>query len=418
MIGRVFVLCCGLLALAALGCQVEDRSNNGHTVDAHAADLGYPDGTIGQPQPGIFRSLGEFRIGANGKTEVIQIERSEAADSLSIRVTAQTDEALCFQLESVRGAGDDVWVDAGGPNDYGPYCTRCTQRVWSSRRFGLFVFPNHGRALPMGDRYQLQVALRDCASQLPLEGPEARGAVTIEIAETVTNSVEMPRLPVAFVVVEGSRLYGGQPETDELLADAIASLGDIYLQAGIRVDVVGFSQMPRESTEMLRFGPGRYAELDNLLTAVRTNLPVDVSDQDPFIVALVPCFARADILGQTVRPEGHALRIPGGLTPPGFADGVLIKDGHCGPNPGTPYWLSGGQFGRVIAHELGHALGLYHVQERDGQSDHLADTALPNYMHHTPLSADALGWSEAQIHVMHHHPRLGRPVDGHHGDAP
>ena len=419
MTWRAFVLCFGGLSLSAFGCQGERRSHSEHMADAHShsADMGQRDALASEPKA-LFRALGTFDIRNDGKTDVIRVERSEAAETLSIRVTAHADEALCFQLESVIGDDDDVWVEAGGPNDYGPYCTRCTHRVWSSRRYGLFVFPNHGRPLPPGTRYQFQVARRDCDSQLPIEGPEANGSVTIEVAETATMTAERPRLPVAFVMVEGSRLFGGQPETDELLADAISSLRDIYEQAGITIDVVGFSQMPRERTEMLRFGPGQYAELDDLLTTARANLTVDVGHQDPFLVALTPCFARVDILGQSVRPEGHALRIPGGLTPPGFADGILVKDGHCGPDPGTPYWLSGEQFGRVIAHELGHALGLYHVQERDGQRDHLDDTALPNYMHHTPLSADALGWSDAQIHVMHHHPKLGVPVDGHHGDAP
>jgi hypothetical protein len=58
-----------------------------------------------------------------------------------------------------------------------------------------------------------------------------------------------------------------------------------------------------------------------------------------------------------------------------------------------------------MAHELGHYLGLYHVQESDGRQDTLSDTSPEhsNLMQAMP-SPDAITLSQAQVRVARRHP--------------
>jgi hypothetical protein len=81
----------------------------------------------------------------------------------------------------------------------------------------------------------------------------------------------------------------------------------------------------------------------------------------------------------------------------------------CGGLTPQPRFLGPEPLGAVIAHELGHFLGLYHVLEADGTEDQLVDTDphAPNLMQRMP-SADATSLSPEQVRVMRRHLALAR----------
>lgn len=65
-----------------------------------------------------------------------------------------------------------------------------------------------------------------------------------------------------------------------------------------------------------------------------------------------------------------------------------------------------GYLGRLIAHELGHYLGLYHSVEEDGTVDRLDDTGADNVMFWRPASVASPAFSTSQFRVMRRHPAV------------
>ena len=82
--------------------------------------------------------------------------------------------------------------------------------------------------------------------------------------------------------------------------------------------------------------------------------------------------------------------------------------GHSCQGDGTPFVLTSGQLAKLLAHELGHALGLYHTVEANGTTDQLADTGADNLMNYKPSVVAGLGsgFTASQLAVMRRHPLI------------
>jgi hypothetical protein len=65
--------------------------------------------------------------------------------------------------------------------------------------------------------------------------------------------------------------------------------------------------------------------------------------------------------------------------------------------------------GKVMAHEIGHFMGLYHSVESDGTEDNLDDTDENNLMYFQTLSSTAVSLSASQIERMQAHTLLFGP---------
>ena len=114
---------------------------------------------------------------------------------------------------------------------------------------------------------------------------------------------------------------------------------------------------------------------ENLLAGVQTEgaIPIVISGCSYFNVA--PSGLRRE-------PFGFTHRIPGGFSF-GDQDYVLLRTRECGFSK-APSYLPSKLWARIVAHEIGHYLGLFHTMELDGRRHHLGSIGNHNLMNHSP----------------------------------
>jgi hypothetical protein len=123
------------------------------------------------------------------------------------------------------------------------------------------------------------------------------------------------------------------------------------------------------------------------------------------VLVLTPCLRRLDLIssGQT-EPWALTPHLPGGAAVGDEPDQIFIAAERCeGLSPAARF-SDAAQLGSIMAHELGHYLGLYHVAEPDGREDALPDTDMSdaNLMRATP-SPTATELSITQIAIARRH---------------
>ena len=296
---------------------------------------------------------------ATGHSESVSLPASEGRVALRISSTPDT----CFQ---VIGATDASGVELAQPFA-GPECVDCAWRTAMVREAGVLVLTGPAEGLS-----SVQFGRVDCQSMAGIVGP---GAVTVE--RLITSVPSEPTLALRLVSTT-------EVDVARLAEDLAAEL------AGVRIEIVATVTIaPRE----LRLdGRSDVAALAALIA--------DLPPQDDGVIDVVigPCLIRADPFS-TQRLAGLTPRIPGGAGP---ADAVFISRQTCGSrddSPDRPEVVA-----RLVAHELGHYLGLFHPEEADGTVDAFVDTAIDNLMHRFPLLRDAQGLTDAQYARLIAHP--------------
>lgn len=227
-------------------------------------------------------------------------------------------------------------------------------RALSGRGAAVVMIPSSSAALPLPPSLELQVV----GSARPV-------AVTSWIKRTVTGSPQVPavqELPLALYLV------GARPPADEgRLAIALAELTRVWRAAGVEVREVARA----------RLDSGEGARLE------RVEVDPQLGSDSPMV---------GQLLRLSQGPE-LALFVVGDVALGGGRGGIWALSGSVPVPPAAATVRSGVVLsgvlvardprwaGQVAAHELGHALGLFHTTERTLAS---GATAVHDQLEDTP----------------------------------
>jgi hypothetical protein len=320
---------------------------------------------------------------------------------------AEASRALCFQLEDVRTDNETLWVPPASSADYGDYCTRCEQPVAVGSGYGLFVLPS-AAALPTSfGSVTLRVALRDCLTLTPLSPATTRPrTLLVESASLATPPrARTVTLPVAIVAATPHAFAAGAR-----LDQAFVHVQEIWRAAGIELVLRGPFELPRPAAPVVYSASDRsaLAALQREANVLTQQAGVEAAAA---VIVITPCLVREDTLSQSLtQPLATTAHLPGGFGVHAEPDGIFVAGELCGGlTPGARY-LESESLAALMAHELGHYLGLFHVREADGREDVLADTSqeTPNLMQARP-SAGATTLADSQIEIARRHIALAGP---------
>jgi hypothetical protein len=302
----------------------------------------------------------------------------------------------CFQLDGLFDSAGQNLVEAVGAASN---CGDCGQRVMLGRGGAMVLLPPRPLATPsmLG---AIRVSARNCATGNPVS--DAVQALPLHLAVVPLadppRAETLQRLELA-VYVDGDELFEGHAETT--LQTVAQHLRFVFAQAHIDVSVAAVCIFDSGRPEVV-FSTGEPTELRQVLAMAQRACPFTPT-RLPVVIA--GCLRREDALGGSISfPIGETTHIPGttsGLAEPDF---VAVAGRSCGF--GTPIVWTSWSLGQVIAHEVGHFLGLFHSVETNGLADDLADTDAKNLMHYNPLATSSAGFSAAQIAIMRRHPQL------------
>ena len=294
----------------------------------------------------------------------------------------------CVQIVRLE-TPEGLFLDRSSVEEFGSICKKCQQRSEAFHSGGSWVYPNNGDRAKEGEILTIKLSLWDCNHRQPVAASLLQGITSRSVkVETrfVEESQETLELPVTvFFTNEASR------QSRANLKDYMEAVVDYwYKTAGILVKWKLSPEVVRQPSKL---------ELSQKINTIvgHGNLPL----------VFAGCFYQQSLPGRaSSEPSGFTHRIPGGYAG-SENDLVMIKTRECdfGNIAST---LPPDVASRIINHELGHYLGLYHSQEETGATHHLKDGgASKNLMYFSPLhSKGGQQLSESQKVVVRSHPYL------------
>ncbi|MCY1005068.1 hypothetical protein OV079_05680 [Nannocystis pusilla] len=336
--------------------------------------------------------VGATQFEGDGESGRVTIAAQAPLAALALRIT--TAPGVCFQLSgAVDGAGRTV-IDG---RSAGSFCRDCELRTSVAVEAGVFVLPVESGRFAPDTGASLRFARVDCQTLTPLSTPDDRPPLRID-AQPVEVVPERATIDLRFHVADSSILFGDDDRQREL----IALLEQELAASGVAPRLVESREL-EEIPATLRFHAGDVSEL---AAAFAGAPPKDETTVD---VVFGGCLLYDDpVFGPPRAVNGFTPRIPGGAGP---ADGVFMPGLDCFAEGAGPVDIPLGAQARVLAHELGHYLGLYHAVEADGLADPLDDTDADNIMNPRTELAGSLGFSPSQGRVMRTHPAV-RAAEG------
>jgi hypothetical protein len=308
----------------------------------------------------------------------------------------------CLALRDVEINAAHTWVGPEAAANGGDFCSDCEQRVSIASGYGWFVLPSAAEASLSIRSVSARLSLQDC---LTLTAQHRTADSPSELTVELTSwSLPAPsaklRLPLAVVVASRYGLSGD----DTLLPAALVAMQQIWAAANIQITLEPSLDIAAPEPPVV-FSAVDHSALGSLAQRVRAVLASRSRDANGPVLVLTPCLSRQDVItsGQT-QPWAFTPHLPGGAAVGDEPDQIFIAAERCEGLAPAPLFSDAGQLGSIMAHELGHYLGLYHVAEPDGRQDALADTDVSdaNLMRATPSPA-ATALSASQIAIARRH---------------
>jgi hypothetical protein len=349
--------------------------------------------TDGTPRRVQFVDLGFFPFESPSSEAAFSVPHRPELPGVALRLTAVSPSGatLCFQVAEVSAASGEVLSTTSASD--GLHCLACAHRVFFGAGSGLFIFPNNGADVVLGEALRVRVAASDCETLTRPPGSPVESGAGIRV-----EAMDLPepgpssrgRLHLRLWIDPGNPSAEGDPLRHPMIQAATERIEALFKPAQLALEVstaVADSRAP----DPLALWWGR----------PDTWAPLTRPDSEGLTFALAGCLkVRAPWESVASEPYGFVPRIPADL-----GDPILLKGRGCAPNAPAIDWPPE-LLGKVMAHELGHALGLYHSVEASGQVDHLDDTGADNLMNFDPLTAGAEGLSPRQVRVLRFHPAI------------
>jgi Pregnancy-associated plasma protein-A len=303
----------------------------------------------------------------------------------ALALHARTQPGTCFALTSLEDESGREWV---GSRAAGPFCADCPVRTSLAQGEALFVLARDGAFSPARG-LSLAFGLLRCDTLTPLRtGP----VEPLELSWFPREGLSARgSLQLRFLVSEHSMLKGRADLVSELMSRLQGELDGADLQVQLE-EVIALAGVAAEAT----FSSTELTALEAMLAAV----PQRASTVD---VVFAGCLRYDDLLGPPSAVDGFTPRVVGGAGP---ASAIFMPGRRCDGFSDAPATFRVEPYARVLAHELGHYLGLYHTVEADGTDDLFTDTTDANIMNHNPSLAAARGFSPAQARQMRLHPSV------------
>jgi len=315
---------------------------------------------------------------ANGELLTLPVELEDAAEGFAL--FAEVDG--CAQVALLED-DESTWV---GALESGASCSACEERFSVIAGSGMLV---HRPLNPSPGSVRLRLGKIDCTT-LTRSRPgsdEATSSVRLWIRELPT----VPREAVVPLRFHhgGDSSWAGDAESEALLEATVALLAP----TGVRIVLDGSSH-DAPLPESLPWYEGDPSALRPF-----------VDPEDGVVdVVFAGCVER-------VHPELRTHTTLDGLVPrvPAQAadgGGIFLRGRACSKASLGPTSTSLHSQSRILAHELGHYLGLYHSEEADGRTDRLDDTDDATLMAPTPGLVIEPVFSPAQAERMRLHAAL------------
>ncbi|MFY0570946.1 reprolysin-like metallopeptidase [Archangium lansingense] len=354
-----------------------------------------------------WQTVAEGSVENGGLSEWAQAPLWADAGSVALRVSEPGGTPVCVQLHEVRDEAGSAWVTPPASlEDYGPYCRSCPERVSVGVGAGLYVLPSGDPPPPRASRLEVRMAARECSTFLPTRPGEHPKRMRLEVMPL--DEVEETREGVVLLEVAITSGSVFHEDSEPLPAGLIEALGQVNALLGPgRLSVRPVRVIRVEAEDPLDFERGNHAALERLHGTLHASDEGGRAPDDRWVpLVLAGCLRLTDpVQKKTSEPEGFVPHIPDGLAAPGRAHGVFIRGRACRDGAEPITWPTS-YLARLIAHELGHYLGLYHSVEEDGTTDLLEDTDADNLMSFRPSTTGSPAFSASQFRIMRRHPAV------------
>ena len=379
-------------------------ADDAHDSAAAEAEGGIPTwplfSALPLPAPPWFHQvrLSDIELDDNGESEDIFVELPE--ETTSVFVMARGEESAFLTLKKAITPPPFSESIVKGPGEH--LCVPCKNRVASAQHIGSFLLPNDPDVAVKGGEWTFKVRathrVEDITQGLVFLGYPSTCEVTILARTEAVPDTGV--LPVRLHFTGSHGLSAESAPEDERRQSALDILSEIYALAGVAIQIAGYHDIAGVEDDPSLTDVGSTAGFPNDLS----KLFLSGYDEDP---AALNIFFVNSIYKDVDYEEvgGIVLGIAGGVPGPAYLgpsyrSGVAIATFEISEND---------HLGNVMAHEIGHYLGLFHSTEKNAIfHDTLDDTEEDDgeNLMFWGWSENQMALSESQSFVLRSHPMV------------